>query len=112
MSCPGPCAIVPTVRDVLGGVADTHAMADFSRPTVRLVRKTFKAEDVPQALMWLYTYGHWSSEKTNRVHEAIVKLSRGDVEALRYYVDVARKDRRYVLSLADEPPDHEADPTG
>jgi hypothetical protein len=69
------------------------------------VRRDF-GEHADQALLRLANDGKesWHREP-ERVHRAILKLSRGDIGLLRPHVDVAERDYRDVLSWAEYPPD-------
>jgi len=78
----------------------TAARADV----VAAVAARFAAADVDRLVSLLDTYGAESYEREReRVQIAIVTLSEGDEQKLRYFLSVAKRDYRDVLFWADNP---------
>src|SRR5262245_57306994 len=78
---------------------------DATRADVeRIVRRDFPADREPEILTLLNQYGveDWHREP-DRVHLAILKLSSGSFERLRYQVEMAKNDYRDVLGPAEYP---------
>jgi hypothetical protein len=74
----------------------------------QMARMLFPNSDANAILSLLDDYGaqDWQREK-ERVQLAILKLSTGDEEKLRYFTEVAKQDYRDVLMWADSPPSPE-----
>lgn len=70
----------------------------------RVVRREFSGDDVAAALGMLAEYGteSWHPE-VDRVRLAALKLSRGSLEDLRYWTNLAKMDYRDVLAPAEYP---------
>ena len=70
----------------------------------RIVRRDFPADREAEILALLNEYGtpDWHREP-DRVHLAILKLSAGSIEHLRYQVEIAKSDYRDVLGPAEYP---------
>ena len=74
----------------------------------QIARMLFPNSNAKAILSLLDEYGvqDWQREK-ERVQLAILKLSTGDEEKLRYFTEVAKQDYRDVLMWADSPPSPE-----
>ncbi len=71
---------------------------------VRVVRRDYPADKVPEVLAILNEYGaeHWHCEP-HRVRLAALKLAAGSLEQLRIQIDSAKCDFRDVLAYAEYP---------
>ncbi len=70
---------------------------------VAAVAHSFPADERAEALAILSTYGVGPDEPDcARVRKAIIRLSDGDLDRLRYYVDQARQEYRDVLAWDTE----------
>jgi hypothetical protein len=80
-------------------------MVDYNRGLViAKVRQCFPNEDQEKIMGILDLYGKESHvRELERVQIAILKLSGGDLENLREYVEVAKSDFRDVLASAEYP---------
>ena len=70
----------------------------------RIVRRDFPTDEVDAVLDVLKGYGveSWHTEQF-RVYLAILKLSNGDIDAVRRQLNVAKSDFREVLGPAESP---------
>lgn len=69
------------------------------------VAHSFPSEDRTEALIILGTYGAGEREpESSRVRQAIVRLSEGDLERLRYFTEQAKQEYRDVLAWDTEIP--------
>lgn len=70
----------------------------------RLARREFPNQPLPEILAILGEYGteDWHRE-ADRVRAAVLKLSQGSLERLRYWTEQAKLDYRDVLSPAEYP---------
>src|SRR6266404_8879782 len=77
---------------------------------VAVIRKIFPEAAQDRALALLDTYGVESYEREReRVQLAILKLSEGNEEKLREFVQVAKRDYRDVLFWAENPEEAKLD---
>ena len=77
---------------------------------VAAVTAAFPSADVDRVVALLDTYGVESYEREReRVQLAIVNLSEGNVESLRYFLGVAKQDYRDVLFWSDNPEEAKID---
>src|SRR5437867_13260410 len=77
---------------------------------VAVVQKTFPESSHPRVLELLDTYGVESYEREReRVQLAILKLSEGNEDKLREFVQVAKRDYRDVLFWAENPEEAKLD---
>lgn len=79
---------------------------EIAPETRALVEASFAAEDVEAAMAQLDRYGHesWHRER-DRVHRAILTLSKGKLDDLADCAGMAWRDYRDVLLLAEYPDD-------
>jgi hypothetical protein len=70
----------------------------------RIIRREFLPAQYETVLALLAEYGRedWHRE-VDRVHLAILKLSAGDIDALRRELEAAKSDYRDVLAFAEYP---------
>ena len=80
-------------------------MVDYNRDLViAKARQCFPNEDQEKIIGILDLYGKESHvRELERVQIAILKLSGGDLESLRAYVEIAKRDFRDVLAYAEFP---------
>jgi hypothetical protein len=77
-------------------------MAHSQEDVLAAIRATFPKGSRTRAWELLETFGPAAHEgERERVQLAILKLSEGNEEKLRQYADVAKRDYRDVLLLAD-----------
>lgn len=91
------------LRDEPAG--DTTMRAGPIVPEVAaMVARAFPVEDRAAALIILSDYGSDPGEREKaRVHQAITRLSDGDLDRLRYYTDQAKQEHRDVLAWDTDP---------
>ena len=71
---------------------------------LRIVRRDFTTEQFDAAMCILNEYGTEGWQRgVHRVRLAVLKLARGDLQALRCEIDVAKIDYRDVLAYAEYP---------
>ena len=70
----------------------------------RIARRDFPADRVAQVMALLQQYGteRWHNEPA-RVRLAALKLAAGNIELLRYNIEVAKRDYRDMLAPAEYP---------
>ena len=70
----------------------------------RIVRRDYPADRVDEVLTMLGEYGaeDWHPE-VDRVRMSILKLAAGNLEELRMHLEIAKRDFRDVLSVAEYP---------
>lgn len=92
------------LRDESGGSLD-GSTGPIAAEVAAAVARAFPAEDRAAALITLSDYGEGPDEpEATRVHLAIVRLSGGDLDRLRYYTRQAKQEYRDVLAWdADVP---------
>ncbi len=82
----------------------TAAATSWSRAAVlRKVAAHFQVDEAGEVLALLDTYESSSEDPPHRVHLAVLKLSNGDIDAIRRYVALAMVDFRDVLASAEYP---------
>ncbi|MGI8857802.1 MAG: hypothetical protein ACR2JW_18860 [Thermomicrobiales bacterium] len=86
------------LRDEPGG--DAVGMGGRIEPdSVAAVARSFPADERAEALAVLSTYGVGPDEpEYSHVRLAIIRLSDGDLDRLRYYTDQAKQEYRAVLA--------------
>ena len=85
------------------GMAPTGGPVDPA--VVAAVTRAFPAEDRAAAIATLSAYGAGPDEpERTRIQQAIVRLSRGDLDRLGYFTDQAKAAYRDVLTWDDETP--------
>ncbi len=67
----------------------------------KAIRKIFQNKNIDDVLRVLNRYQGSTSDGKRRVQLAILKICEGDYEKLDYYVDVANRDYRDILMLAE-----------
>jgi hypothetical protein len=84
---------------------DEESMIDYNRDLViAKARQCFPNEDPGKIMDILDLYGkEFYARERERVQIAILKLSGGDLENLREYVEMAKSDFRDVLASAEYP---------
>ena len=69
----------------------------------RIVRREFPQFDFTEIEDILKMYKSESDRGKNRVYASILKLSNGNIELVKKYVEKANKDYRDVIALAEYP---------
>jgi len=71
---------------------------------IRIIKRDYPAEQFDAVMSILNNYGteDWP-RGINRVRLAVLKIADGDLQALRYEIDVAKRDYRDVLASAEYP---------
>ncbi|MBS1773468.1 MAG: hypothetical protein JST82_11470 [Bacteroidetes bacterium] len=69
----------------------------------RIIKRDFPKFIPSEIINILSLYISESNKGKNRVYASIIKLSNGDIELLKKYVDVAKNDDRDVLAQAEYP---------
>ncbi len=71
---------------------------------LRILARDYPAKAHAQILDWLDEFGveDWHREH-ERVRLAILKLGEGELDTLRHYLEVAKRDHRDVLAWAEFP---------
>ena len=85
-------------------------MARSREDVIAAVGSRFPGADVERVLTLLDSYGvHPQARERERVQLAIVDLSQGDEEKLRYFLAVAKQDYRDVLFWSECPEEAKID---
>lgn len=69
----------------------------------RIIQREFPQMGSDEIESILSTYKSATDEGSNRVYAAILKLSNGDIELLKTYVQKANHDYRDIIALAEYP---------